>query len=217
VKKRAAPKWSRQALKSLALATVIAATALSIGQPLAATAKDKAGANGNASGPPTDASTPDQQARAYERATEKIRTDCVQGRRIICGKILKILPDGLVVDSGYTNLMRSPLNKSWLAPGTVQAARAANLVEGNEPGCVCVGLVFLTALPRARPPAKPKPYDYVVLQAYPAGHYTYTSVGTIQRTVRRFAGTLPSAIRINRNFAGIKPPGPQTGAGADSK
>ena len=158
-----------------------------------------------ASTAPTNAPTPYQQARAYEQATEKIRDDCVQGRRIICGRILKILPEGLVVDSGYTNLMRAPLNKSWLIPGSVQTTRAPNLVEGNEAGCVAVGLVFLTALPKSRL-AKPYRYDYVVIEAYPTGHYTYTSVGTIQRTVRRFSATLATAIQVNRAAAGIHPP-----------
>jgi hypothetical protein len=164
-----------------------------------------------------DTPTAARQARAFEQATEKIRADCVQGRRIVCGRILKIFPDGLVVDSGYTNLMRPPLNKSWLVPGTAQATRQPNLIEGNEPGCVCVGLVFLTALPRSRSAAKPRPYDYVVIEGYPAGQYTYTSVGTIQRTVRRFAAALPTAIRINRDLAGIKPPVPPPPAALDSK
>jgi hypothetical protein len=159
----------------------------------------------NASPAPEDSPTPAEQARAYEKATEKIRADCVQGRRIICGRIMKILPEGLVVESGYTNLMRPPLDKSWLIPGTVEAARAANLVEATEPGSVCVGLVFLTSLPKSRL-AKPRAYDYVVIQAYPAGQYTYTSVGTIQRTVRRFSATLATAVKLNRAAAGIQPP-----------
>jgi hypothetical protein len=162
-------------------------------------------ADGNTNSPATNTLTSFQQARAFEEATEKIRDDCIQGRRIICGRILKILPDGLVVDSGYTNLMRPPLSKNWLIPGAVQTERAANLVEGREPGCVCVGLVFLTDLPKSRS-AKPRLYDYVVVQAYPTGHYTYTSVGTIQRTVRRFGTKLANAILVNRAAAGIKPP-----------
>ncbi|HUD49302.1 MAG TPA: hypothetical protein VMR33_20910 [Candidatus Baltobacteraceae bacterium] len=173
--------------------------------------------NDGASSPPADSATLARQARAFEQATEKIRSDCIQGRRIICGRILKIFPDGLVVESGYTNLMRPPLNKAWLIPGTAEATRQANLVEGKEPGCVCVGLVFLTALPRSRSSAKPKLYDYVVIQGYPAGRYTYTSVGTIQRTVRRFAAALPTAIRINRDIAGIKPPILRPAAAPDSK
>jgi len=152
-----------------------------------------------------ESSNLDQQARAFEQATEKIRTECVQGRRIICGRIVKILADGLVVDSGYTNLMRAPLNKSWLIPGTVEATRAADLIETKEPGSVCVGQVFLTDVPKSRARA-PKPYDYVLIQAYPDGQYTYTSVGTIQRTVRQFSASLANAIRVNRTAAGIKPP-----------
>jgi hypothetical protein len=31
---------------------------------------------------------------------EQTRVDCIQARRTICGKILKVLPAGLVVDSG---------------------------------------------------------------------------------------------------------------------
>jgi hypothetical protein len=194
VKKRAIPKPHRLALTWLVLQAFVA---------VAATAQTN---DETASQSQTNSPTLEQQARSFELATEQIRADCVQGRRIICGRILKILPDGLVVDSGYTNLMRAPLSKNWLIPGTVQTTRPTDLVEGKEPACVCVGLVFLTALPKSRSAAKPKPYDYVVIQAFPAGHYTYTSVGTIQRTVRRFAATLPNAIRINCDDAGIKPP-----------
>lgn len=222
MKKRAIFNPSRRDVKWLALRVVIAVTAMFAAPLLIAMAQTNDGAfpnpaDDNASRPPTDSPTLAQQARAFEQATEKIRADCVHGRRIICGRILKILPDGLVVDSGYTNLMRPPLNKSWLVPGTAQATRPANLVEGKEPGCVCVGLVFLTALPKSRSATKPRPYDYVVIQGFPAGQYTYTSVGTIQRTVRRFAAALPTAIRINRDAAGIKPPMPPPTAAPDSK
>jgi hypothetical protein len=141
------------------------------------------------------ASAPTNQLASFQ-ATEAMRAECIQGRRIICGKILKVLPTGLVVDSGYTSLMRHPLDRSWLIPGTVEAARETNLVEKNEADCVCVGLVFVTDLPKSRR-AKPKLYDYVNLQAFPAGHFTYNSVGTIQRTVRHFSGSLPVAVRAN--------------------
>jgi hypothetical protein len=133
---------------------------------------------------------------AYLQAAEAVRADCIQGRRIICGKIVKLLPGGLVVDSGYTNLMRHPLDRSWLIPSTVEAEREPNLIEKNESDCVCVGLVYLTDLPKSRR-TKPKVLDYVVLEAFPAGHFTYNSVGTIQRTVRRFSGSLPVAVRFN--------------------
>ena len=125
---------------------------------------------------------------------EQTRVECIQARRIICGKIIKVLPDGLVIESGYTNLMRAPLNKSWLIPGTVVASRPANLVEANEPGTICVGLVFLADQPKGRgKPKKPKIYDYVDVEGFPLGQYTYTSVGGIQRTVRQFTTKLAKA------------------------
>ena len=129
---------------------------------------------------------------------EQIRAECVQGRRLICGKILKLLPDGLVVDSGYTNLLRPPLNKSWLISGSVAASRDANTIEGREPESVCVGVVFLTDIPKSRGvSAKPKLYDYVSLLAYPTGQFTYTSVGEIHKTVRRFSASLLKAVNLN--------------------
>jgi hypothetical protein len=146
--------------------------------------------------PLRDASSAPTNQLDYFQATEAIRADCIQGRRMICGRILKVLPEGFVVESGYTNLMRHPLDHSWLIPSTVEAEREPNLLEKNEPDCVCVGLVFVTDPPKSRR-AKPKVLDYVVLQAYPTGHFTYNSVGTIERTVRRFSGSLAMAVRIN--------------------
>src|SRR6267142_5500463 len=74
---------------------------------------------------------------------EQVRTACINGRRCICGKILEIFPDGLVVESGYTNLLREPLTSSWLVPGTAVASRAVNLLESAEPGSVCLDTVYL--------------------------------------------------------------------------
>lgn len=139
--------------------------------------------------------TPTNQTPSIEERTARIRADCVQGRRSICGRILKVLPDGLVIESGYTNLVRYPLDRSWLVPGTAMANRTTGLVEGNEPGSMCVGLVFLTDIPKLRG-TKPKQYDYVVIQGYPAGQYTYASLGTIERTVRRFSVGLQTAIDL---------------------
>jgi len=135
---------------------------------------------------------------SFAQQAEKIRAACIEGRRSICGKILKVLPDGLVVDSGYTNLLREPLTGSWLAPGTVSAIRASNIIEGNEPNAICIGLVFLTDLPKSRG-AKPKLYDYVMIEGYPAGQYTYTSVGSVHRTVRKFSASLDAAVRWKFN------------------
>ena len=152
-----------------------------------------------------NASTSQGSGLDYMRATEKIRAQCVEGRRIICGRIVKILAGGLIVDSGYTNLMRHPLDRSWLIPGTVEARREPNLVEKNEADCVCVGLVYLTDTPKARR-RKPKVFDYVVVETFPAGQFTYNSVGTIRRTVRHFSASLASAVRLNRESEGIHPP-----------
>jgi hypothetical protein len=149
--------------------------------------------------PPGASSAPTNQIE-YLRAREAIRANCIQDRRIICGRILRVLPGGLVVDSGYTSLMRHPLDRSWLIPSTVEAEREPNLIEKNEPDCVCVGLVFLTDIPKSRR-AKPKVLDYVVLHAFPTGHFTYNSVGTIQRTVRRFSNSLPIAVQFNLEAA----------------
>jgi len=49
-------------------------------------------------------------------------------------------------------------------------------------------------------------FDYVVLNAFPAGHHTYNSVETIERTVRRFSHSLPIAVRLNCEAAGIHQP-----------
>jgi hypothetical protein len=102
------------------------------------------------------------------------------------------------VESGYTNLMRKELDGAWLLPGTVVASGVKNLVESQQPDSPCVGTVFLTDLPRPRGGGKVKvnAYEYVVLRGYPAGHYTFSSVGGIQRTVRRFSTGLETAIKL---------------------
>jgi hypothetical protein len=145
-----------------------------------------------------------------QQRVEKIRADCIKGRRSICGKIVAVLADGLVVEGGYTNLLRQPLTNSWLVPGTVTASRAVNLVEGAEPGSVCLGTVFLTDYPKSRK-LKPKRYDYVIIEGYPAGQYTYTSLGTIHKTVRRFSAQLSKAVELNLQGDQKAPP-PAVGA-----
>ncbi len=131
---------------------------------------------------------------------EQMRTQCIAERRSICGKILRIFPNGILVESGYTNLLRAPLTKSWLVPGRVVASRAPNLVESREPGALCVGTVFLTDLPRG----KPHQYDYVIIAGYPTGEFAYTSVGTLHKTVRRFSANLDKAVQAN--LAAAEPP-----------
>jgi len=135
----------------------------------------------------------ENQRLATQQLSEQLRAKCLAGRRSICGKILRIFPDGILVESGYTNLARAPLTKSWLIPGTVTAARGENLVETREPGAMCVGTVFLTNLPRG----KPRQYDYVVIAGYLTGEFTYTSVGSVRKTVRRFSANLDKAVRTN--------------------
>lgn len=125
--------------------------------------------------------------------SEHMRAACINGRRSICGKILRIFPDGLLVESGYTNLLREPLTRSWLVPGTVLATAPQHLVEGREPGATCVGTIFLTDLPRG----KPKQYDYVIICGYPTGEFTYKSVGALHKTVRRFSANLDRAVKLN--------------------
>ena len=127
---------------------------------------------------------------------EEVRANCLQNRRRICGKVLQVLPEGIVVESGYTDLLRPPLTSSWLVPGTATATRTPNLIERNEPGAICIGTVFLTDLPKAHG-KKPKLYDYVILLGYPAGMQTYTSLGTVTKTVRRFTGTVGAAVKLN--------------------
>jgi len=125
-----------------------------------------------------------------------VRLACIEGRRLICGRILDIVPEGLIVECGYTNLLRQPISKSWLIPGTVQASRAENLIESKSPGAICVGRVLLTDSPKSKK-LKPAKYDYVIVQAYPAGQYTYTSTGTVQRTLRRFSANVMAAVQAN--------------------
>ena len=126
--------------------------------------------------------------------SEEVRTACVQGRRYICGKVLQILPDGLVIESGYADLLNPPFNRSWIVRGQASVRRDPAAVEQDRPDAICVGTVVLTAFPK-KPEAKL--YDYVVLHAYPAGKKTYVPVPGLSKTVRRFSGSLERAIELN--------------------
>ncbi len=128
------------------------------------------------------------------RREQEVRKFCIEGRRLICGRILDIVPEGLIVESAYTNLLREPISRSWLIPGTAQATKAENLIESKTPGAICVGQVLLTDTPKGKR-AKPARYDYVIVQAYPAGQYTYTPAGAVQLSVRRFSANLPAAVQ----------------------
>jgi len=150
------------------------------------------------------------QAAIAVRA-EQIRSACVEGRRYVCGRVLQIVPDGLVVESGYADLLKPPLNKSWVVPGTASLNRDPNALEEKSPDAICVGLVFLTGIPK-----KPKvnEYDYVVLHAYPAGEYKYKPVPGVEKTIRRFSASLERAITLNLQAEEVGLEKGKTGSGS---
>ncbi len=122
-----------------------------------------------------------------------IRVACIQGRRCVCGKVIKIVPEGLVVESGYTALMNPPFTGSWVIPSGALVSRDSKLIERDEPASPCIGTVLLTDFPK-RPPVKL--YDYVLLQAYPAGEYLYVPIPGVEKKIRKFAGGLETAIKL---------------------
>jgi diaminopimelate decarboxylase len=111
--------------------------------------------------------------------------------------VLAVQTNSLVIDSGYASLLRPELKGAWHFPGTVVASRDPHLVEDQTPGSICVGQIFLTDLPRKRrAKVKINVYDYVVIDAYPAGQYTYTLAGDFPHTVRRFSCGLETAVKL---------------------
>ena len=148
----------------------------------------------SAPSPQTAVPAPAVKAAAAMEPGEVVRTRCIEGRRRICGRVLHITPSGLLVESGYTGLLQPPLNRSWVTRANVVPARPAALVEGAAPDSVAAGLLLLTDVPR-RPAVHQ--YDYVALIGYPAGRYDYTPVPGVTNTIRRFAGGLETAIRLN--------------------
>lgn len=146
--------------------------------------------------------SPADSRAATARDPERVRTACIEGRRLICGKVLKICLDGLVVDSGYTDLLRPPLTQSWIMPGTVAASRNPVALELKEPGAACLGLCFLTDIPK-RP--KAKVFDYVVIIGYPAGSFQYAAVPNVQRTIRKFSAGLDTAVKLTLQAGEIAP------------
>src|ERR1051325_10420759 len=57
----------------------------------------------------TSVSNSPPDIRALAQKAEQMRAVCVNGRRHICGQVVQITPGGLVVDSGYTALLRGEL------------------------------------------------------------------------------------------------------------
>jgi hypothetical protein len=143
------------------------------------------------------------QARILDIRAQQVRADCVQGRRVICGKVIQILTNGVVVDSGYTRLMNPPFTKSWRISGTASVSRDANAVELNSPGTPCIGLVLLTRYPK-RPALKL--YDYVSILGYPAGQYNYVPVPGVKKTLRRFSASLETAVKLSLQPAEAQKP-----------
>ena len=148
--------------------------------------------------PPRTNSEPNSTNTLSAVRAEQLRTKCLEERRCVSGRVLKVFTNGVLVESGYPSLLRDSLHGAWHLPGTVVASRPANLIETHEPDSLCVGTVFLTDLPKPRGGKSEhiEPYDYVVLHSYPAGNYTYTSVGNLTHTVRRFSGGLETAVRL---------------------
>lgn len=142
---------------------------------------------------PTPTAPVDPAVAAIDVRAEKLRADCIIGRRLICGRVLQIATNGLVVDSGYTDLVRPPLDQSWIVPGSVSVHRDPDALELNEPGSPCMGLIFLTDIPKRK---KAKQYDYVVIIGYPAGQYAYTPLPGVEKRIRKFAAGLESAVRM---------------------
>jgi hypothetical protein len=127
-----------------------------------------------------------------EQSAANIRSVCINGRRCICGKVIKIVPEGLVVESGYTALMNPPFTGSWVIPSGALVNRDPKLIERDEPASPCIGTVLLTDFTK-RPTVKL--YDYVLLQGYPAGEYHYIPVPGVEKQLRRFAGGLETAVK----------------------
>ncbi len=147
----------------------------------------------------TNDSSPAAGAPSVEQRTSEIRTECINGRRCICGKVIQIVPGGLVVESGYTDLLLPEFNQSWVISKRAAVKRNPKVLERDEPASPCIGTIFLTDIPK-RPQVEL--YEYVVLQAYPAGTYDYTPVPGVEKTIRKFAAGLDTAVKLRLAAAG---------------
>lgn len=141
----------------------------------------------------SDDQTNQTVVRDRDQRAADIRAACINGRRCVCGKVIEIVPDGLVVESGYTALMQAPFTGSWVIPSGALVHRDSKLIERDEPASACIGTVLLTDFPK-RPAVKL--YDYVLLQGYPAGEYLYIPVPGVEKQIRKFAGGLDTAVKI---------------------
>ena len=117
---------------------------------------------------------------------------------MLCGRVLEITNNGVVLDSGYTDLLHEPINRYWVVPGNVTASRDPNAIEATEPGSPCIGTVFLNLTDAPKRGGRPiHPYDYILLLAYPIGSYDYVPVAPVTKKIRKFTGTLEMAVAIN--------------------
>src|SRR6266436_549604 len=79
----------------------------------------------------TNISSPTNQTNqisARDQRAAEIRVACINGRRCVCGKVIKIVPEGLIVESGYTALMQPPFTGSWAIPSGALVNRDKNLI-----------------------------------------------------------------------------------------
>jgi hypothetical protein len=156
-------------------------------------AETSAATSTNSPTPSGSLSAPAQPFNSDQRA-EQIRTACIEGRRFISGRVVQVTPEGLVVDSGYKQLLSPPFNHSWVVRGTASVDRDPHAVEQKKPDAVCVGLVFLSNIPK-RPAVRN--YDYVVIHGYPTGDHVYVPVPGVEKTIRGFSASLERAVQIN--------------------
>src|SRR5581483_946450 len=77
-------------------------------------------------------------APALAQTNSDVRAECIEGRRVICGRVLQISKAGLVVDSGYPTLLQPPLNHSWLTRAQAAPEKPAALVERSAPDAIAV-------------------------------------------------------------------------------
>jgi hypothetical protein len=153
-----------------------------------------ASTNKTASTRGVEKSASSQQAQnALAQRAEEIRMSCIEGRRYVSGRVMQILPEGLVVDSGYAELLKPPFNQSWVVRANVAVTKNPSLIEEKKADAICVGLVFLTNIPKK--PAV-KPYDYVVIHGYPAGEHLYAPVPSVEKTIRQFSASLERAVSL---------------------
>ncbi|MEI9962107.1 MAG: hypothetical protein WDM76_13540 [Limisphaerales bacterium] len=104
-----------------------------------------------------------------------------------------------LMDWWWKAVIRILCVRRWIVPGWCRArprpAARPVLLKATNRVRFALGWFFITDIPKARR-TKPAQYDYVILQGYPAGQYTYTSLGTIERTVRRFSAGLSTAVDL---------------------